>query len=140
MLLESDILIAYMKKEDWLKNTSTNIIKAIQEGRLMNIQASSEVFHELYYIFSDYAPLSTIMANEAKIATMRNVKFIDPTKETYLSALNLMETYGITSIFDAIYAATTLAEKVPDHTILSTDKIYEKIKGIRRTDPRNLKL
>ena len=140
MLLESDLIIAYMKKEDWLKETATKIFKATEEGRLTNIQISSEVFHELYYVFSDYAPPSTILANEARIATMKNITFIDPTKETYLSALNLMETYRITSIFDAIYAATALMEKVPDHTILSTDEIYERIQGIKRKDPRKLQI
>jgi len=140
MLIESDLIIAYMKKEDWLKETATKIFNAIEEDRLMGIQASSEVLHELYYVFSDYAPLSIIVANEARIATMKNITFIDPTRETYLCALNLMETYEMKSIFDAIYAATTLLEKVPDHTILSTDETYEKIKGIKRIDPRTLKI
>ena len=140
MLIESDLIIAYMKKEDWLKETATKIFNAIEEDRLMGIQASSEVLHELYYVFSDYAPLSIIVANEARIATMKNITFIDPTRETYLCALNLMETYELKSIFDAIYAATTLLEKVPGHTILSTDEAYEKIKGIKRIDPRTLKI
>ena len=140
MLIESDLIIAYMKKEDWLKETATKIFNAIEEDRLTGIQASSEVLHELYYVFSDYAPLSIIVANEARIATMKNITFIDPTRETYLCALNLMETYELKSIFDAIYAATTLLEKVPDHTILSTDEAYEKIKGIKRIDPRTLKI
>ena len=140
MLLESDILIAYMKKKDWLKDVSTKIFDAIEKGKLKNMQMSSEVFHELYYVFSDYTSLSTILANEAKLATMNNLAFIDPTRETYLSALNLMETYGMKSIFDAIYAATALTEKVPDHTILSTDKTYERIKGIKRIDPRKLQI
>ena len=140
MLIESDLIIAYMKKEDWLKETATKIFNAIEEDRLTGIQASSEVLHELYYVFSDYAPLSIIVANEARIATMKNITFIDPTRETYLCALNLMETYELKSIFDAIYAATTLLEKVPDHTILSTDEKYEKIKGIKRIDPRTLKI
>ncbi|MBS7645657.1 MAG: hypothetical protein QXR65_06555 [Candidatus Bathyarchaeia archaeon] len=50
MLLESDIFIAYLKKEDWLKETATNVIKAIEDGRFQ-AEASSEIFHELYYVF-----------------------------------------------------------------------------------------
>lgn len=140
MLLESDIIIAYMKREDWLKNRATEIFEAIERGRLTDIQLSSEVFHELYYVFSDYASLSVILGNEAWLATLRNVTFIDPTKEIYLSALNLMETYHLKSIFDAFYAATTLTDRVPDHTILSADGAYGRIRGVTRMDPMELQI
>lgn len=140
MLIDSDLIIAYMKKEDRLKDTATAIFKAIEEGRLTNVQASSEVFHELYYVFSEYAPLKVMLANEARLASMQNMPFIDPTRETYLLALNLMETYGMKSIFDAIYAATALLDKVTDNTVLSTDEVYGKVKGIERIDPRTLRV
>jgi len=73
LLLESDIFIAYLKKKGWLKETATAIIEAVEKGRLSPVQASTEIFHELYYIFSDYAPLETILANEARIATIKNL-------------------------------------------------------------------
>jgi len=140
LLLESDIFIAYMKKEDWLKKAATAIIDAVERGRLSPVQTSTEVFHELYYVFSDYAPLQTIMANEAKIATLNNLKFIAPEYTTYLTALSIMDTYRITSVFDSIYAATALSANVPDHTIISTDNTYDAIKGLKRIDPRKLKI
>jgi len=140
LLLESDIFIAYMKREDWLKKAATAIIDAIERGRLSPVQASTEVFHELYYVFSDFVPVQTIMANQAKIATIKNLNYIAPDYTTYLTALSIMDTYGITSIFDAIYAATALSATVPDHTIISTDKIYEAIKGLKRIDPQKLKI
>lgn len=140
MLIESDLFIAHMKKEDWLKETATKIFRAVEEGRLTGVQASSEVFHEIYYVFSDYASLNTILRNEARMATLENIKYIDATREIYISALELMNTYGMTSIFDGIYAATTLTEKVPDRTIVSTDNVYEKIRGIKRLDPRKIEV
>lgn len=138
MLIESDLIIAYMKKEDWLKEHAEKIFRAMEENGLVGVKASSEVFHELYYVFSDYASLSIILGNSAKLATMKNLSFVDLTKEVYLSALSLMETYGISSIFDAIYAATALTDTVPDHTLLSTDLVYDRIRGIKRIDPRTL--
>ena len=140
MLIESDLFIAYMKKEDWLKESAIKIFRAAEEGRLTGVQASSEVFHEICYVFSDYASLDTILRNQARMATLENITYIDATKEIYLSALELMNTYGVTSIFDAIYAATTLTEKVPDNTIISTDSVYEKIRGIKRIDPRKIEV
>jgi len=138
MLLESDVLIAYFKKEDWLKKTAEKIIEGIEKRRLENVQISTEVFHELYYVFSDYAPAHVIMANEARLATIKNLEFIEARPETYISSINIMETYKLTSIFDAIYAATALGVDVPDRTIISTEHIYDKIKGIRRVEPREL--
>jgi len=140
LLLESDIFIAYMKKEDWLKKAATAIIDAVEKGKLGAVQVSTEVFHELYYVFSDYVPLQTIIANEARIATINNVNFIAPEYLTYLTALSIMDTYGITSIFDAIYVATALSADVPDHTIISTDKKYDAVKGLKRIDPQKLKI
>ncbi|MGB9622687.1 MAG: type II toxin-antitoxin system VapC family toxin [Candidatus Bathyarchaeia archaeon] len=138
MLIESDLFIAYMKKEDWLKESAEKIFRGIEEGKIPGVQVSSEIFHEIYYVFTDYVPLDTLLKNQAKMATMENITYIDATREIYLSALELMSTYKVNSIFDAIYAATTLTEKVPDNTIVSTDNVYEKIKGIRRIDPREI--
>lgn len=140
MLLESDIFIAYIKREDWLKTIATALVDAVEKGRLGPVQASTEVFHELYYVFSDYATLQTVMANEAKIATIKNLNYIASEYTTYLTALSIMDTYGITSIFDAIYAATALSANVPDHAIISTDKKYDVIRGLKRLDPQKLKI
>ncbi|MEM2941734.1 MAG: PIN domain-containing protein [Thermoproteota archaeon] len=140
MLLESDIFIAYLKRGDWLKERAAAIIEAVEGGRLGQVQASTEVFHELYYVFVDYAPIEVLMVNLARLATIRNLIYVTPDYSTYLTALSLMDTYGMTSIFDAIYAATALSLNVPDHMIISTDKKYDAIKGIKRIDPQKLEI
>ncbi|MCK4702144.1 VapC toxin family PIN domain ribonuclease [Candidatus Bathyarchaeota archaeon] len=140
MLIESDLFIAYLKKEDWLKPTAEKIFNAIKTNTLQDIQASTDIIHELYYVFSDIAPIPTILGNAANLATLENITYIDPTREILLSALDLMTSYDLKSIFDAIYAATSLTPHVPDHTILSTDQAYDKISGIERIDPRNLQI
>ena len=48
-----------------------------------------------------------------------------------------MKQYKIESIFDAYYAATAL-NQVPDHTIISTDEVFDAIPGITRIDPQKL--
>ncbi len=140
MLIESDLFIAYLKKEDWLKLTAEKIFNAIKTNTLQDVQASTDIIHELYYVFSDTAPIPTILGNTANLATLENITYIDPTREILLSALDLMTSYDLKSIFDAIYAATSLTPHVPDHTILSTEQAYDKIPGIERIDPRNLQI
>lgn len=138
MLIESDLIIAYIKKSDWLKPSANKIFQAIQTKQLENIQISTHVIHELYYVFSDLAQLSTILSNAVKISTLDNITYVDTTREIMISALELMSTYQMSSVFDAIYAATTLTNLVPDHVILSTDTAYDKIPGLKRIDPREL--
>lgn len=138
LLLESDLLVAYLKKEDRLKSTAVKVITDVEAGKLGQVQASTEVLHELYYVFADAAPVAVILADEAKITTIQNLIFLAPGFEEYLLALNLMETQPLPSIFDALYAATALSPRVPDHTILSTDATFDGIKGLKRVDPRTL--
>ena len=140
MLIESDLFIAYMKRSDWLKPKAEEIINAISSGSLRGAQASTEVLHELHYVFADHAPAATILGNAARLATMENIEFIDATREIYLSALELASTLELGSIFDAIYAATALTDRVPDHTVLSTDSAYDRVPGIKRVDPRRIEL
>ncbi len=138
MLIESDVLIAYIKKKDWLKPIAERIIGDIKAGKFGVVQIPSEVFHELYYVLSEFTTLDVIQANFAKIRSLKNVRFLDPSPETYILAVSLMQTYNITSFFDAIYAAHALSPECPDSTILSTDTVYDRIRGIRRIDPREL--
>ena len=71
MLLESDILIAYLKREDWLKDIASRLLRSIEAGKLGRVQVSTEVFHELYYVFSGFVPITVILANEAKLSTLK---------------------------------------------------------------------
>jgi len=65
---------------------------------------------------------------------------VPPDHEVYLSALDLMETHSVQSIFDAIYAATALSPRAKDNTIVSTDEVFAAIEGVHRVDPRDLSL
>jgi len=48
-----------------------------------------------------------------------------------------MKQYNMTSIFDAYHAATALNME-PDRTLISTDKVFDKIPGMTRLDPREI--
>ena len=69
--------------------------------------------------------------------SIKNLKFLETAYEIDLLAITLMKQYRIKSIFDAYYAATAL-NQVKDHTIISTDNVFDVIPGIIRVDPRDL--
>jgi predicted nucleic acid-binding protein len=137
-MIETDMLYAYVKKEDWLKETAKNIISRVIKGEFGQVYVSRECLHEIYYVSKEEGVSTDELINRAATLTaIQNLTFIDTTFEVDLLALVLMRQYGFTSIFDAYYAATTL-NQVEDHTIISTDKIFDCIPGLVRIDPRKI--
>jgi predicted nucleic acid-binding protein len=135
LMIETDMLYAFVKKEDWLKPTATKLIARIVKGEFGTVYASRETLHEIYYVSKEegVSP-DELMARGAALTAIENLTFLPTTFEIDLLALALIRQYGLTSIFDAYYAATAL-NQIEDHTIISTDKIFDNIPGIKRIDP-----
>ncbi|MGB9728720.1 MAG: type II toxin-antitoxin system VapC family toxin [Thermoprotei archaeon] len=137
-MIETDLLYAFVKKKDWLKNTAEKIMMKIVDGEFGIVYTSRECLHELYYISREEGiSLDEYIARAAALTAIKNLKFLDTTYEIDLLALTLMKQYNLKSIFDAYYAATAL-NQVEDHTIISTDNVYDTIPGLKRIDPRKL--
>jgi predicted nucleic acid-binding protein len=137
-MIETDMLYAYVKKEDWLKETANNIISRIIKGEFGQVYVSRESLHEIYYVSKEEGVSTDELINRgATLTAIKNLTFLETTFEIDLLALVLMRQYGFTSIFDAYYAATAL-NQVEDHTIISTDKVFDCIPGLIRIDPRKI--
>ena len=138
-MIETDMLYAYVKKEDWLKPTANKLISRITRGEFGTVFASRETLHEICYV-SKAEGVSTdeLIARIAALTAIDNLTFLDTTYEIDLLALALIRQYGFTAIFDAYYAATAL-NQIEDHTIITTDTIFDCIPGIKRIDPREIK-
>ena len=137
MLIETDVLLAHVKEEDWLKPYAENILKRVESGEL-KLYVSREVLHELYYIVTRLGmDLDKALAKIVALTSIKGLTWLPTTLEIDLLAYTLIVEYGLTSIFDAYYAASTLLMD-PDKTIISTDHTYDKIPGLRRVDPREL--
>lgn len=137
-MIETDMLYAFIKKEDWLKSTAKVLISRIIKGEFGTVYASRETLHEIYYVSKEEG-VSTdeLIARGAALTAIENLTFLETTFEIDLLALALIRQYGFTSIFDAYYAATAL-NQVEDHTIISTDKVFDTVPGIKRIDPRKI--
>lgn len=137
-MIETDMLYAYVKKEDWLKTAANKLFSRIISGEFGTVYASRETLHEIYYV-SKAEGVSTdeLIAREAALTAIDNLKFLDTTYEIDLLAMALIRQYGFTSIFDAYYASTAL-NQIEDHTIISTDAVFDCIPGMKRIDPREI--
>ena len=137
-MVETDLLYAHIKREDWLKPTADAVMSRIVKGEFGVVYASREALHEIYYVSREEGvSADEFIARGAALTAIENLTFLETTWEIDLLALALMRQYGFASIFDAYYAATAL-NQVEDHTIVSTDKVFGCIPGIKRIDPRKL--
>ncbi|MEM2608146.1 MAG: PIN domain-containing protein [Thermoproteota archaeon] len=137
-MIETDIIYAYVKTEDWLKNTAEKLIRRISKGEFGTVYASREVFHEMYYVSQqEGVSIDEYISRVAALTAIENIVFLETTSEIDLLALALMKQYRFKSIFDAYYAATAL-NQVPDHSIVSTDTVFDNVAGIKRIDPREI--
>ena len=131
MLLDSDIFIAVIKEEDRLKRASLKILKAIERRKLKNAYASVASIQEIIFWLLNRGFKDKILLTASRVFKIKNLEWIPLDEEVFLTASALMEEYEL-GAFDAYIAATALLK---DRVILSSDHIYDKIRGIRRMSP-----
>jgi len=137
-MIEADVLYAHVKTRDWLKPAAEKVMHRMARGDFGLVLTSREVLHELYYVSMEEGVQSeSYISRLAALTALPNLKYLDTTSEIDILAVTLMKQFRLTSIFDAYYAATAL-NAVPDHTITSTDEVFDKVTGIKRIDPRTL--
>ncbi len=138
MMIETDVLYAHVKSDDWLKPTAEKLMERIARGDFGAVSTSREVLHELYYVsMEEGTDLESYIARLVALTSIPNLNYLDTTSEIDILAATLMKQFNLTSIFDAYFAATAL-NAVSDHTIISTDEVFDKVTGIKRRDPRTL--
>jgi predicted nucleic acid-binding protein len=124
-------LLAVIKKEDRLKTVAERILEKIDAGDLKGVYASTSVIQEIIFWFYNRQLFSELALAVNLLSHLRNVEWVAVTPEICLTASLLINEYK-TSPFDAYHAATAIPR---DKTILSTEHIYDKIKGITRIEP-----
>jgi predicted nucleic acid-binding protein len=138
MMIETDILYAFVKKSDWLKPTADKLMWMINSDKFGEVFASREALHELYYVsVEEGVPIDELITRFAALTSISNLTFLPTTTAIDLLALTIVKQYRLTSIFDAYHAATAL-NQVSDHTIASTDDVFDRVPGLKRVDPRTL--
>lgn len=114
-----------------MKHTSERILEKIDSGELKNIYASTAAIQEIVFWFYNRQLFRELSVAVNVLSHLRNVEWVPITPEICLTASLLINEYK-TSPFDAYHAATAIPR---DKTILSTEHIYDKIRGITRIEP-----
>ena len=128
MYLDTDIILALVKKEDWLKPFVE--LKKVSEPKTSTLA----VLEATLVVEREYGrkDSSKIFDSIKKL----DIDIIDLTEVVMGKSSKLLEKYPDINIFDSVHAAfsSILHEK-----ILSTDNIFDKLEEIKRLDPRELK-
>lgn len=108
-----------------------SILEKIDSGELKGVYASTAVIQEVIFWFYNRQLFCELALAVNVLSHLRNVEWVAVTPEICLIASLLINEYK-TSPFDAYHAATSITR---DKTILSTEHVYDKIKGITRIEP-----
>lgn len=138
MLIENDMILAFYKKDDHLKPLATRLFSRIEQGDFGTVVIPSVFSIELYCVLRALTGVIPVRDVISHLITFPNLSIIPSTIDHQLAALFLLENYQLESIFDAVYAAISLSDDNPDHTIISSDHIYDRIEGLTRLDPTRI--
>lgn len=123
--------MAHIKKSDRLKPASEKILNRVASGAIPDVYAATATLQEIIFWFSNRNMLRELIQATNAIAHIRNIRWIDLSPDICLTTSLPIKEYDINP-FDAYNAATSISE---DKTILSTEHVYDRIRGIKRIDP-----
>ena len=131
MYVEADLLYSLIKPEDWLKPLSERFFKKTKQKLCTSSITVTEIEivarREVGIDFSD-------RILEAIKLSVKNIEILPLTEKVLTRAVNIRKAHGL-NIFDSIHAATCLENK---EVIVSTDHVFDVVKGLKRIDPRKL--
>lgn len=133
MLLENDVIFAYLNGYDPKHKKVERIFEKLRAGRL-TVQMSSVSLVEMELIYRSERAEQRLLRDLAAMAALPNVEYVPLTADTAVTATYLRQNRQLT-FFDSHYAATALSL---DGKIISFDLTYEKVEGISRIAPESI--
>ncbi len=128
-LLETDLIFAYLNKEDQHHKTASKLFNKIKEGAPVNISPLTLIELELIYKSNNLTKHLT--PHVTALTTLPNTIYTPLNPGIILTVITLQQEYGLT-FFDSHYAATALTT---DREIISTNQAYHEIPGLTLINP-----
>jgi predicted nucleic acid-binding protein len=132
-ILENDVLFAYLNKFDPNFKVADGIFRKLKTGSL-NVSISSVALVEMELVYRSEGRENGLLGDIAALSAVPNTTFEPLTPDIVLSAVYLRDAFKL-GFFDSHYAATALNM---DSDIVSFDRAYDRVKGLKRIDPSSL--
>ena len=133
VLMENDVIFAYMNENDENHQVAEKIFQALKKGKL-KLDISGVTLLEMELIYKSQKLEERLLEVMSALLSLPNVNFIPLTPEIVITSVRLRQEFGL-SFFDSHYTATAL---YLDGKIISFDKAYEDVPGLERIDPASL--
>ena|SRR3989338_2709251 len=127
MYIDTDILLAFVKKDDWLK-------PYVSIGKIKNPRSSVFAIIEAEIVLSrEYSRKDVVRMLDEISRT--NIEILDFTKQVLGKSCEFLQKYERLNVFDSVHAAFSF---IHNESILSTDAVFDQIIEIKRMDPREM--
>jgi len=127
MYLDTDVVLALVKEEDWLESE-------FDADQLVNPKTSVITLVEIQLVYFD-SRSKEFLSSVAEMVRDQNIRVLDFEEDVFERSSELIEKYEKLNVFDSIHLAQ--AEKLGE-PIISTDTLYPEIEEVENTDPREL--
>lgn len=128
MYLDTDIILALVKKEDWLK-------KYVDFKKIKDPKTSVFTIIESELVLErEYSRDSSLLVLD-KIKSSMKITLLPLTELLLKKSNELLGKYPSLNIFDSVHAAFSIIHK---EKLLSTDTIFNEVEEVENIDPRNL--
>jgi len=129
MYLEADVLYAHLKPEDWLKVDAERVLAK----RKRFVTSAGTVIEIEIVSLRDFGSNFSLSAL-GRLRRIRNLEILPLTTDILEKAVELRKAFTL-GIFDSIHAAVCLSKR---KKLVSTDPIFDRVKGLVRIDPRHI--
>ena len=135
--LDTNVILRYLTRDDEAKaDACYKLFQAVQQGVEELFTCESIIAEVVYVLSSSRAPYqlshSEVRDRLLPILSLRGLKL--PQKRTYMRALDLYGTTPFLDFEDAVAVAHMEQRDILE--IVSYDKDFDRIAGVRRTEPK----
>jgi len=129
MYLDTDAILAIIKSADWLK---ADVERKLREHESKLATSTFTVIEAEIVLGRDYnRALCVGVYDKLK---ERDIKFLPFTEDVLKESIKLLKNYPKLNVFDSVHVAFCIQN---NESIMSTDKLFDRIKEIKRIDPRS---
>jgi len=133
--IELDLLIAFVNSEDKLHKKADELFLRISRAELKDVYVASSAYLEYELVHRAKGLQEREIREDLEaFSQYRNLGEASLTAETLARAIELRMQHSHT-YFDSLHAATAILN---DGVIISVDKAYDNVEGLRRVDPQDL--
>ena len=129
MLIENDVIFAYMNERDRNHEKAEMLFQKIRDG--LGVEASSACLLEMELVFKSESREDELLGAITALKGIESIEFLPVTPEIVISSIAIRRNYVLT-FFDSHYAATALSR---DRIIISMDTAYDDIPNLNRHEP-----